>query len=467
MKAIPQSLHGRLLAILLVGLMVPQLLSSLFHLYDRDSALNQTIGVDGANKISSIVTLLDSIDAKSRPAIVDALNGYPLEISLSDFKDDSTHSVLREDENNEYLTVLFQEYLQQNLPLGYEVHVEIVETRLSSEFASQGTSSAAAQLKTQETPLSFLIKSFHAQVRLKDGAWVDFHYFLPVKIFEWPIRLAMTLLALMIAVLLLTWVAVRWVTKPLSVLSQAAEALGKDIKHLPLDVKGPTEVQQAAQAFNTMQERLVRFISDRARILSAVSHDLKTPITRLRLRAELLDDKKLSNEIKGDLDHMEKMVHATLDFMRGTQKQELRQKVNLEALMESLQEDFKSLGMPFEIQGKVCRPIKIQLTSIKRCLTNLLENAYRYGNGKIVVDMQDFKKSVQITIHNNGDPIPDEELDKIFEPFYRLEKSRNHKTGGTGLGLGIARNIAVAHGGDLKIKNSIKGGISVILELPR
>ncbi len=464
MKIIPQSLYGRLLTILLVGLMVPQLLSGLVHLYDRDSVLHQTIGADSADKISSIVTLLDSIDIQSRPAVIDAINGYPLEVSLGNFKNHSNHST---SENNEGLVHLFKEYLQQGLPLGYEAHVEIVESRHSLDIIRHGRPNIETQLINNDSQSILLIQSFHVQIKLKDGVWADFHYFLPKKIFEWPVRLVVALLVLMVAVLFLTWIAVRWVTRPLSTLSQAAEALGKNIKSPPLDVKGPTEVKLATMAFNTMQERLVKFVSDRVRILSAVSHDLKTPITRLRLRLELLDDKKLSNEIKGDLDHMEKMVNTTLSFMRGTEKNELRKKVNLEALLESLQEDFRVLGMPFEIHGKVEKLLYIQLVSIRRCLTNLLENAYRYGNGEVSVEIQDHKETVEIVIYSNGDSIPDKDLDKIFEPFYRLEESRNNKTGGTGLGLSIARNIAIEHGGSLRIENASKGGVSAYLILPK
>ncbi|SMN16641.1 Sensor histidine kinase [uncultured Candidatus Thioglobus sp.] len=446
--------------------MVPQLLSALVHLYDRDSVLHQTIGADSADKISSIVTLLDSVDIQSRPAIINTINGYPLEISLGSYQQHTQHLM---SENNQSLAQLFTQYLQRSLPVGYEAYVEIVESKPAPHIMGYKHNHPNIEMQSlNNNPQSaLLIKSFHVQIELKDGMWVDFHYFLPKKIFEWPARLVIALLALMIGVLLLTWVAVRLVTKPLSTLSQAAEALGKNIKSPPLEVKGPTEVKLAATAFNTMQDRLVKFVGDRARILSAVSHDLKTPITRLRLRLELLDDKKLSNEIKGDLDHMEKMVNTTLDFMRGTEKHEPRQKVNLEALLESLQEDFRVLGMPFEVYGKVDKPLHIQLVSIKRCLTNLLENAYRYGNGEVSVEIQDHKETVEIVIYNNGDSIPDKDLDKIFEPFYRLEESRNNKTGGTGLGLSIARNIAIEHGGSLRIENASKGGISAYLILPK
>ncbi|MBT4132200.1 MAG: HAMP domain-containing protein [Candidatus Marinimicrobia bacterium] len=471
MKLMPHSLYGRLLAILLVGLMVPQLLSALVHLYDRDTLLHQTMGADSAEKISSIVELLDGVDPAMRSSMVEAISGYPLEVVLNDAKESTKHPVMERDAENEQLVLLFQEYLQRRLPGGYEAHVEVVESQRSSEWMQRmqllpGMQRMHEQMQQRMGP-PLRVKSFHVQVRLKGGVWVDFHYFLPKKIFAWPTRMVIALSLLMVAVLLLTWVAVRWVTRPLSTLSAAAEALGKDIRHPPLSLEGPTEVRRAAEAFNTMQQRLSRYIGDRARILSAVSHDLKTPITRLRLRTELLEDQQLRSELESDLNHMEEMVHATLDFMRGTEKPELRQKIDLEALLESLQEDLYPLGIQFQLHGTLSTPVDAQLLSLKRCLTNLLENAARYGEGNIAVTLDKDEQSIRITIHNEGEPIAEEELKKVFDPFYRVEHSRNRESGGTGLGLSIARNIVHAHGGELLLENAPQGGVSAIVELPR
>jgi signal transduction histidine kinase len=164
---------------------------------------------------------------------------------------------------------------------------------------------------------------------------------------------------------------------------------------------------------------------------------------------------------------MEEMVHATLDFMRGTEKPELRQKIDLEALLESLQEDLYPLGIQFQLHGTLSTPVDAQLLSLKRCLTNLLENAARYGEGNIAVTLDKDEQSIRITIHNEGEPIAEEELKKVFDPFYRVEHSRNRESGGTGLGLSIARNIVHAHGGELLLENAPQGGVSAIVELPR
>ena len=461
-RLFPSSLYGRLLLILLVGLMVPQLLSALVHLYDRDTVLHQAMGLESAERISSIVSLIEATAVNKRQEVVKALSGYPLEIELSGTREETGHSVsVGQDGDHEQMVELFQGYLQQKLPIGHEAYVEVVESARMPQWVEAVNSPLQMQAMHQQ------IKSFHVQVRLKDGAWLDFHYFLPKKIFAWPVRMVVALTLLMVAVLFLTWIAVRWVTRPLSTLANAAESLGRDIRHPPLAVEGPTEVRQAAEAFNTMQQRLSRYIGDRARILAAVSHDLKTPVTRLRLRTELMEDEKLRSEIETDLNHMEEMVRATLDFMKGTESQEKRQKMDLQALLESMQEDLYPLGIKFDLQGVIDTPVSVQPHTIKRCLTNLLENAFRYGNGKIEVRLEIRSESVSVVIHNGGSAIPEPELTKIFDPFYRIEPSRNRDSGGAGLGLSIARNIAHAHGGELRIENAPQGGVSAILDFPR
>ncbi len=467
----PQSLYGRLLLILLIGLMVPQLLSALVHLYDRDTVLHQAMGLESAERISSIVSLMEATPAEKRNEIIQAMSGYPLEIVLSDSRDADSHShSIGSADEHEQMVRLFQNYLQQKLPIGHEAHVEMVESERLSQWMDvmnpPPQMQAMHQQMSQRMGHQLRVKSFHVQVRLQDGAWLDFHYFLPKKIFAWPLRMVVALALLMVAVLFLTWIAVRWVTRPLSTLSEAAEAFGRDIRHAPLSVEGPTEVRQAAEAFNTMQQRLSRYIGDRARILAAVSHDLKTPITRLRLRTELMEDRQLQDEIQTDLNHMEEMVRSTLDFMKGTESKEQRQKMDLQALLESMQEDLYPLGIRFNLQGEIDSPVDLQPHAIKRCLTNLLENASRYGSGKIVVTLESMDNSAKITIHNEGDPIPEEALEKIFEPFYRLEQSRSRESGGTGLGLSIARNIVQAHGGELLVLNAAQGGVTTIVKLP-
>lgn len=308
--------------------------------------------------------------------------------------------------------------------------------------------------------------SFVVQAPLQDGTLVTFDSRQPLETFNWPYRLLLSLGILLVAVIVLTLIAVRWVTRPLKILAEAAERLGADIERPPLPEKGPLEVRSAARAFNTMQQRLVAFIRDRTRILAAMSHDLKTPITRLRLRAELLDNAKLREKFEKDLAEMESMVGATLDFMRGVENREPRQPLDVMALLESLQADAAELKGRVEIEGAALKPYRGLAQALKRCLRNLIDNAVQYGkSARVRVD--DSASALRISVRDEGPGIPERDLEHVFEPFYRLEGSRSRDTGGTGLGLGIARNIARAHGGDIVLRNVPGGGLEAVLTLPR
>jgi signal transduction histidine kinase len=256
------------------------------------------------------------------------------------------------------------------------------------------------------------------------------------------------------------------VTRPLSTLAVAAEKLGEDINRPPLPAGGPTEVRRAARAFNTMQERLSRFISDRTRMLAAMSHDLKTPLTRLRLRSEMLDDAELRAKFAKDVEEMESMVAQTLDFMRDATASEPAQPVDVMALLESLQADYHDAGHDFPIRGAASRPVSGRPQALRRCLTNLLDNAFRYGRGTSI-EVEERPRELAIRVLDEGPGIPEAELARAFEPFVRGEASRSRETGGTGLGLGIARNIARAHGGDVTLSNRPGGGLEATLTLPR
>jgi signal transduction histidine kinase len=250
------------------------------------------------------------------------------------------------------------------------------------------------------------------------------------------------------------------------VLATAAEKLGEDINRPPLPETGPSEAQRAARAFNTMQRRLARFIADRTRIFTAMSHDLKTPITRLRLRTEMLEDEALRAKFDKDLGEMESMVTQTLDFMRDASAQEAVQRVDAMALLESLQTDYQDTGNKVEIEGGTVRPYPGRPLALRRCLTNLVDNAIRYG-GRATIRLEDAADGLTIRVLDDGPGIPEAALEQAFEPFFRSEASRSRETGGTGLGLGIARNIARAHGGDLVLRNRAEGGLEAILTLPR
>jgi len=215
-----------------------------------------------------------------------------------------------------------------------------------------------------------------------------------------------------------------------------------------------------------MQSRLAGYIRDRTRVLAAMSHDLKTPITRLRLRAELLEDDKDKARFGKDLDEMEAMVRDTLDFLRGLENGEPVGPVDVSALLESIQADMRELGGNVEIEGAVAKPYPGRPQALKRCLANLIENAVKYGKSARIA-VKDNGARLEIFIRDEGPGLPQAELDKVFEPFYRVEASRSRETGGTGLGLTIARSVAEAHGGSVSLRNLAEGGLEAALVLPR
>jgi protein-histidine pros-kinase len=215
-----------------------------------------------------------------------------------------------------------------------------------------------------------------------------------------------------------------------------------------------------------MQARVRRQLRERAQLLGAISHDLKTPITRLRLRSELLQDAALRAKMQRDLDEMEAMVASTLDFFSTVGDESRRQPVDIAALVDSVCEDRREAGEAVSVRGAPRAPYRADPQALRRCLDNLVGNAVRYG-GCAEVEIDDSEQKLRILVRDRGPGIPPEELERVFEPYYRLESSRNRASGGTGLGLSIARNIARWHGGDIRLDNAAGGGLTAELRLPR
>jgi signal transduction histidine kinase len=254
--------------------------------------------------------------------------------------------------------------------------------------------------------------------------------------------------------------------RPLTDLASAAHALGEDLRRPPLPENGPLEVRAAAQAFNAMQQRIRSGIEERERFLAAVSHDLKTPVTRLRLRSEMLADPQLRERFVKDLDEMQSLLASALDFLHGKAVDEAIQPLDLTALLESMVDDYADLGQEVQLQPQNLCQISGRPQALRRALGNLIENALKYGCDVSIAVEQD-EKYLRITVEDRGPGLPESELERVFEPFYRLESSRNRETGGVGLGLAIVRQIARGHGGDAVLENRAEGGLRTVLSLPQ
>lgn len=467
MKLLPQSLFSRLVLVLFAGLLVAQLAGFALHMRERGELLAQASGMQSAQRIADIVELIDPMSPAERKKFVQVLNAPPLGLSL----DQPPLKPANADADSGMRAAMFGTMLRRNLADEREINVQATRTA-GTPYAGKAHGRRKHEDVNEAVPHKMRrgaegpAFAFVAQVKLRDGVLATFDTSIPLSAASWPYRLLLSIVLLLAAVLLVSWIAVRWATRPLKTLADAADALGGDINRPPMRESGPTEVVRAARAFNTMQSRLAAHMRERTQVLAAMSHDLKTPITRLRLRAELLEDETLRAKFAGDLQEMETMVRGALDFLRGMENSEPVQPVDIMALLESLQADMRETGGEVDIRGSVQTPFRGRAQALKRCIGNLIENAIKYGHRARVV-VEDDAQRLTLHIEDDGPGIPEVELEKVFEPFYRLEASRNRDTGGSGLGLAIARGVAELHGGHVTLENRAAGGLAVTLTLPR
>ncbi|MBH0238557.1 ATP-binding protein [Methylobrevis albus] len=273
-------------------------------------------------------------------------------------------------------------------------------------------------------------------------------------------------LAITLAMVLVVALSVRRITRPLRALGEAADRFGRGESVAQLPETGPIEVKQATAAFNAMQERIGRFVTDRTRLLGAISHDLRTPLTALRLRAEFVDDDEIRAKLIETIDEMSRMTEATLAFAREDASHEPARAVDLAALVAAVADDFADMGEAVSADVPARLDLVVRPTALRRALRNLIENALRYG-GAARVTLKEGTDDLSIRIDDDGPGIPPDRMDDVFEPFLRLETSRSQDTGGVGLGLATARSIVHAHGGEIRLANRPEGGLSATIHLPR
>lgn len=302
-------------------------------------------------------------------------------------------------------------------------------------------------------------------IGLRDGRWLNagLNHRQHVGRIGFPILLSFLITGSVLALVVI--LAVRRVTRPLEHLSGAADRMGRGETVSPIAEAGPADLRETIRAFNQMQDRLHRMMTDRTRMLAALGHDLRTPITSLKLQTEFIEDDDLRDRMQRQLNDMHQMAESALNFARDASDGEAARQTDITALVESLIDDMEGINTAVSFVGETrittrCRPV-----ALGRAIRNLIQNAVNYG-GQAIVDVSDAGDHIEITIDDNGPGIPEADLARVFDAFERLDDARNKDSGGTGLGLTIARTISRSHGGDVTLINREAGGLRARITLP-
>jgi signal transduction histidine kinase len=425
----PRTLASRLSLIFLVGLVLAQGLSFGVQYYERyESAKNTMLG-NLETDVSTSVAILDRLPAAEREAWLPKLARRNYDYVL--------------DEGEPGMPML-----PDNAPIS----VSSIQQALGEAYA----------LTYNQIPGPKM--HYQAHLRLKDGnpLTIDVRPAM-APLSPWLPAVLLGQLALLIGC---TWLAVRIAVSPLTRLARAVETLDPNAHGVRLDEKGPTEVVHAAKAFNAMQDRIAAYLKERMQLLAAISHDLQTPITRMKLRAEFMDDGIEKDKLCSDLSEMEHLVREGVAYARSIHgATEASCRISLDAFLDSLVFDYQDTGQDVQLSGKNAAVIDTRPHALRRVLVNLVDNALKFGGAAQIQVQAAGNGQLAIQVLDRGPGISEAELAEVLKPFYRVESSRNRETGGTGLGLAIAQQLASAMGGSLTLSNRDGGGLCAELRL--
>ena len=446
MKAFLGSMTGRVFATLLLGILISAALTQWLADVERKRVLERQRDQTLIERAEQLIMATEIVPASARRAYLAVANRPGLQLDTGP--------------------------LRPLAPQGTNFTRTLSE-RLGKAYAiSSAAVSPEACAHPPRMPLLYGLLSAewrgaceNLNVRLRDGEQLHLSVLPPRSLVaaETDYRAVLGLFFLSIA--LLAYLVARMTTRPLKRLARAAQDLGNDINRAPLDLTGASEIRQASAAFNAMQARIRQYIFQRTQMLAAITHDLQTPLTRMRLRLEKVADTELQERLLGDLSAMQAMVREGLDLARSMDATESMQLLDLDSLLDAVCDDAADANQPVTLNGRSGLALLGRPLDLQRCLGNLIDNAVKYGQqAQVTVDR--VNGAARIRVRDSGPGIPSAEQTRVFDPFYRVETSRSRESGGTGLGLTIARNIAEQHGGSIALANHPDGGLEVTLMLP-
>jgi signal transduction histidine kinase len=465
-RLFPKTLFGQTVLVLLAGLVVSHLAGIWILTADRASAVRALGAFTTIQRIANLARLVDEAPADWRERLVAAASDRTLGMALS-----AQPPAWTAGGKGNTTAAALHAILAHQLPAGLAGGLRVALDRASREAPPGPADPMMSMMGMKMMGVAAQVpiiagRGLRAAIRLSDGQWLSFEASLPEEdpALSWPFVIALSVMAIVV-VPVSVW-AVRRITVPLGTLAAAAERLGHDVAAPPVAEAGSLEMRRAACAFNEMQARLRQLVENRTRMLAGLSHDLRTPLTLLRLRAENVPDAEDRERMLATIAAMNEMIEATLDFARNEAAAEPPRRTDVAALLAAIADDMAEAGLPVTMVPAAAIELTCRPAALRRALGNLLDNAVKYGGAAEVAIVPE-PQAVAITIDDRGPGIPEAEFDRVFQPFYRLEESRSRETGGSGLGLALARAIVEAHGGAITLANRAGGGLSVRVTLPR
>jgi signal transduction histidine kinase len=452
----PSGIAGRLTLVIVGVLIVAVWASAAFYVRDRAQTTFKLLSVSVADRVGVIVPLFEKTPVGERDDLLRALNSPTLWIGLTEGRRPQIPQGWRPDRRHEA-------NVEALLP---DLDGRRIVIRRFNQW-DRGDRAIPPMPGGRPAPPDLLnsrVKILVA-VALNTGGWVHFVGSTDTTSLRWAVRMIFWIGLTTVLIVVISFWAVHRMTRPLRSFADAAERIGLDVRSPPLPEQGSRELRNATRAFNTMQERLRRFVDDRTMMLAAISHDLRTMLTRLKLRAEFIEDAEQQEKAIADLDEMQAMLDSTLAFARDDAAEEARTQTDLAALVQSLCDNMADAGQPVTCNTSSRLPYVCAPGSIKRAVQNIVVNAIKYGEAA-KVEVVDRPDQIDIIVTDKGPGIPADRREDVFRPFFRLEASRNRETGGSGLGLAVARSIARRHGGDILLEDAANGGFAVRLSLP-
>jgi signal transduction histidine kinase len=466
------SLRGQIILLLLGVLLAAQIVALLFFVDERSLAVRAALGFEATGRAASVTRLLEEAPSDLHAAILRAANSPlvrfemtdepvietsnerdsgPVEARIRALLDDPFTREIRVDVHEVEGTIMPLPHLSSGL-------ANFRSTVTGNDMSTMMGNDMSAMMGNDMSALEMSIS-----VALLGGGWLNVQTRFERPPLQWALGSTITFVLTAAGLLAAGfWFLMARITGPLRDLAVASERLGRGEEMEPVEPTGPTEVRDLTAAFGIMQERLTRFVEDRTRMLAAIGHDLRSPLTALRVRTEMVDDEETRDHMVASIAEMQGMLDATLSYARGVSASEPSERVEIGEVLTNINQ---AMPTQFALAPGPQLAISVRPFAFRRALRNLIENAQRYGGGaQVTFEEQDGVAVIEVA--DQGPGIPEDQLEEVFAPFQRLDRSRSLDTGGHGLGLSIARSILRAHGGDVTLANAPGGGLVAHVTLP-